>query len=56
MTSNEKRKLTKAEREAFARVGSMGGRTTVKNKGKKHMSEIGKKGAQTRWGNKEKNN
>lgn len=54
MTSNEKRKLSKAERDAFALVGRIGGKATVKKHGKKHLSDIGKKGAQVRWANKEK--
>ncbi len=46
--------LTDAEREAFALVGRHGGRATVKKHGKGHMAEIGKKGAEKRWGKKKK--
>ncbi len=45
-----KRRLTKAEREAFAKVGSAGGKTTAKRLGKKGMSALGTKGAIARWG------
>lgn len=47
-----KRKLTQKEREAFAIVGGIGGRATAKRLGKKHMSEIGKRGANNRWNKK----
>ena len=49
MTKN----LTKKEREAFAIVGGIGGRATAKRLGKKHMSTIGKRGAENRWKNHE---
>ena len=48
----DKRKITKAEREAYALVGRRGGNATFKKCGKKHMSEIGKKGAKKRWSKK----
>ncbi len=51
MTKTNK-KITKKEREAFAIVGRMGGKATVKKKGRKHMSKIGKLGARARWGQK----
>ena len=49
----EKKKLTKVEREAFALVGRRGGNATFKKRGKEYMSEIGKRGAEKRWSNKE---
>lgn len=42
-------KITDAQREAFATIGRMGGKKTAK-RGKKYMSELGKKGALKRWG------
>ena len=45
-----KRKLTKEEKRAYAIVGSLGGKATAKKHGKKHMQEIGRKGAEKRWG------
>ncbi len=33
-------------------VGRMGGNSVVKKYGKKYMSDLGKKGALVRWGNK----
>lgn len=47
----KKVKLTKAERDAYALVGSVGGRATAA-KGKKYMSTIGKSGAAKRWAKK----
>ncbi len=44
-----KRKITKAERDAYALVGSHGGKATFKKRGRKHMSQIGKIGAEKRW-------
>jgi len=51
ITMNEKnhKKLTEAEREAYALVGRHGGRATFKKHGHDHMSTIGKRGAQKRW-------
>lgn len=46
----EKKKITKSVRDAYALVGSIGGRATAKKPG--HMSRIGKKGAKKRWGSK----
>lgn len=45
-----KKKLSKKEREAYAIVASRMGKATLKKKGKKFFSQIGKKGAETRWG------
>lgn len=46
-------KITNKDRsEAAAILGKKGGKTTVKNNGKEHMSKIGKMGAQKRWNNK----
>lgn len=44
-----KRKLTKAEREAYAAVGRIGGRAVAKKLGKKGMAALGRKGAAKRW-------
>lgn len=49
MTKNIKSKITKEQRAAFAVVGRMGGLANAK-KGKKYMSELGKKAAAKRWG------
>lgn len=44
-------KLTNIQKkEAHKLMSSKGGNATVKKIGKKGMSEIGKKGAQVRWG------
>lgn len=48
----KKKKLTEAEREAFALVGRHGGRATFKSRGRDYMSKIGKKGAEKRWSKK----
>jgi hypothetical protein len=48
MKKTKKGKLTKAERDAYAIVGRVGGRATAK-KGKRYMSSLGKKGAAKRW-------
>jgi len=52
MNNKEKKKLSKAERKAYALVGRHGGRATFKKHGKSHMSEIGKIGAKKRWSKK----
>lgn len=44
-----KRKYTKAEREAFAVVGAIGGKVISKKLGRKGMSALGKQGAAKRW-------
>lgn len=49
-----KKVLTKAQRDAFALVGSMGGKAISKKLGKKGMSALGKKGAAKRWPTKAK--
>jgi len=48
----ENRKLTKEEKKAYAIVGRIGGEATFRKGGKKHMSKIGKLGAEKRWGKK----
>jgi len=48
----KKTKITDEERKAFATIGRIGGLTTAK-RGKKYMSEIGKKAASVRWAKKE---
>lgn len=48
-TKTDKRDLSKAERDAYALVGRVGGKATAKKLGKKHMQSIGKKGADARW-------
>lgn len=50
LKTTKKRKLTDEERKAYALVGSHGGKATFKKCGRKHMSEIGKLGAEKRWG------
>ncbi len=47
-----KRRLTKAERDAYAIVGRAGGRATVRKVGKKGMAALGRAGATKRWGKK----
>jgi len=51
---DKKRKPSKAVREAYALVGSMGGKATVKKHGKDHMAKIGKLGSNARWKNRDK--
>lgn len=48
---NKKQKITS---ETISNWGRIGGLTTLKKHGKKHMQEIGKKGADARWGKKKK--
>jgi len=45
-----KKKITDQEREAFSRIGRIGGLSNAA-KGKKYMSAIGKRGALSRWHN-----
>lgn len=47
-----KRKITKKHRQAFAEIGRIGGLSSFKKRGKKGMSELGKKAAAVRWGTK----
>ncbi len=47
----KKRRLSKEEREAYSIVGRAGGRAVAKKLGKKGMSELGRRGAKTRWSN-----
>lgn len=47
--SKEKRKLTQADRDAFRRVGRIGGLASFDAIGVKGMSEKGKAGAKKRW-------
>ena len=50
MTNNiKKKKLTEAEKEAYALVGRHGGRATFKKHGREYMSKIGQIGAKKRW-------
>lgn len=51
----DKRDLSKAEREAYALVGRVGGKATVRKHGKDYMSKLAKKGADARWGTKKVN-
>lgn len=44
------KKLTKKERDAYALVGSIGGKATAKKLGKKGMKALGLRGAEKRWG------
>lgn len=46
------KKITKAQKEAFAAIGRMGGKATVKKHGKGYMKALGKKGALARRKNK----
>lgn len=50
-----KKKLTKKESEMFSIIGSIGGKASFKKRGKKGMSDLGKKGAIARWKNHKKN-
>jgi len=45
-----KKQLTKKERDAYALVGSIGGKATAKKLGKRGMRALGRKGAEARWG------
>lgn len=45
------RKISKAERDAYALVGRKGGKAIARKLGKKGMSELGKRGAAKRWPN-----
>lgn len=49
MTDKPKRRLTKAERDAYAIMGRAGGRAFARKVGKKGMSALGKSGAKKRW-------
>lgn len=51
-TKKKKNNLSKAEHEAAALFGRMGGKANAKSAGKNGMSERGKKGAAARWGKK----
>ncbi len=45
------KRITQEQRDAFALVGSMGGKATFKKIGKKGMKELGEKGAAKRLAN-----
>lgn len=47
-------KKTKSKSSAAVELGRLGGKANVKKHGKKHMSEMGKKGMKARWGNRKK--
>lgn len=47
--TTKKKRITKAQRAAYALVGAAGGQATAR-KGKKYMQSLGKKGAAARWG------
>lgn len=49
-------KFTKEQMDAFRFVGSVGGSTTASKYGPKHMGEIGRKGANSRWGRRKSSN
>lgn len=49
MTKQKTKKISEVEKAAFSTIGRIGGTATMKKHGKKHMSEIGKKGAKKRW-------
>lgn len=49
MSTKTKRRLTRAERDAYALVGRAGGKATARKLGKKGMSKLGKAGAAKRW-------
>ena len=42
--------LTDEQRSALSAIGSAGGKTTAARKGKRYMREIGRRGAEKRWG------
>ncbi len=46
MPMNKKEKMI----ERLRKIGSKGGKTTVKKHGLEHMSKIGKKGGDKLWG------
>jgi hypothetical protein len=48
----EPNEITPAQRKALAAIGSVGGSKTVKRHGRRHMSAIGKKGAEKQCGRK----
>lgn len=48
MTKQNKEQLS----EAAGAIGQKGGRSNFKKHGHKHMKEIGKRGAEVRWGKK----
>lgn len=53
MTSTKpKKKVSKEVSDAYAIVGRAGGKATAKRLGKKGMAELGRKGAEKRWGKK----
>lgn len=52
--NKSKEKWNPKEREAFKILATIGGKASFKKNGKKGMSELGKKGAEKRWGNKSK--
>ena len=49
MTEKPKQHISQAERKAYALIGSVGGKASFKARGKKGMSDMGKKGAAKRW-------
>lgn len=49
MTNKDENHISEAERKAFAAVGRLGGKASFRKNGRKHMSEIGKRGADIRW-------
>lgn len=49
-----KTKFTPQEEKALKIMGAIGGRAVAAKKGKKYMSELGKKGAKKRWAKKNK--
>lgn len=52
MTKKIKKEFTAKEKDALKIMGAIGGRAVAAKKGKKYMSDLGKKGALKRWGNK----
>lgn len=49
MEENKTYNITDEQREAAARMGSLGGKKVVAKRGKKYMAKIGKRGGQNRW-------
>lgn len=45
------KKIPQKLRDAYALVGKIGGKATAKKLGKKGMAELGRRGANKRWGN-----
>lgn len=49
-----KKRTISSSSEAASAFGRLGGRAIAKKRGKSYMQEIGRKGAEARWGKKNK--